>query len=80
MLASLIMFASAQCTGTRMAGSYMLSWEVSDDGISVEFNVSVTTAADTWVAVGFSATLSMVSSATLSMVSFYRLDQSNRAA
>ena len=63
-LASLVMFANAQCSGTRTASSYMLSWEVSYDGVSVEFNVSVTTAANTWVAVGFSATLSMVSSCT----------------
>ena len=62
------MFASAQCSGTwsPTATSYVLSWEVSDDGLSVDFNVSVTTAANTWVAVGFSATRSMVSSYTLS--------------
>ena len=59
------MFASAQCSGTwspSASSSYVLSWEVSDNGLSVEFNVSVTTSANTWVAVGFSATSSMVSS------------------
>lgn len=52
------------CSGTWTASSYKLSWEVSDDGLSVEFNVSVTTASNTWVAVGFSATHSMVRSCT----------------
>ena len=70
------MFASAQCTGTRTASSYMLSWEVSYDGLSVEFNVSVTTAANTWVAVGFTATLSMVSSCTSFLL--HRSEQSRR--
>ena len=68
MLASLVMFASAQCNGTwspSPGSSFVLSWEVSDDGLSVDFNVSVTTAANTWVAVGFSATRSMVSFCTL---------------
>ena len=63
-LASLVMFASAQCTGTwspSATSSYVLTWEVSDDGLSVDFNVSVTTATNTWCAVGFSATASMVS-------------------
>ena len=67
-LASLVMFASAQCSGTwspSATSSYVLTWIVSDDGLSVDFNVSVTTGANTWVAVGFSATRSMVSSCTL---------------
>ena len=67
-LASLVMFASAQCSGTwspSATSSYVLSWIVSDDGLSVDFNVSVTTGANTWVAVGFSATRNMVSSHTL---------------
>ena len=71
-LASLVMFASAQCSGTwspSASSSYVLTWEVSDDGRSVEFNVSVTTAANTWVAVGFSATRSMVSSIIIKIVS-----------
>ena len=72
-LASLVMFASAQCNGTRTASTYMLSWEVSYDGLSVEFNVSVTTAAITWVAVGFSATRDMVSSCTSFLL--YRSEQ-----
>ena len=58
------MFASAQCTGTlspSATSSYVLTWEVSDDGLSVDFNVSVTTATNTWCAVGFSGTASMVS-------------------
>ena len=62
------MIASAQCNGTwspSPGSSYVLSWVVSDDGLSVDFNVSVTTAANTWVAVGFSATQSMVRSCTL---------------
>ena len=53
------------CSGTwspSAASPYILTWVVSDDGLSVDFNVSVTTAANTWVAVGFSATRSMVSS------------------
>ena len=67
LLASLVMFASAQCNGTwspSPGSSYVLSWEVSDDGLSVDFNVSVTTAANTWVAVGFTGTRNMVSSCT----------------
>ena len=63
-LASLVVFASAQCSGTwspSATSSYVLSWIVSDDGLSVDFNVSVTTGANTWVAVGFSTTRSMVS-------------------
>ena len=71
-LASLIMFASSQCSGTwspSASSSYVLTWEVSDDGRSVEFNVSVTTAANTWVAVGFSATSSMVSSINIKIAS-----------
>ena len=68
-LASLVMFASAQCSGTwspSATSSYVLTWIVSDDRLSVDFNVSVTTAASTWVAVGFSATLSMVNSSVFS--------------
>ena len=45
-LASLVMFASAQCTGTWSPSampSYLLSWEVSNDGLSVRFNVTVPT-------------------------------------
>ena len=67
-LASLVMFASAQCSGTWTASSYRLSWEVSDDGVSVEFNVSVTTGSNMWVAVGFSGTPNMVSSCTSSLL------------
>ena len=63
-LASLVMFASAQCSGTWSPSampSYVLSWEVSSDGLSVRFNVTVPTTSNTWAAVGFSATASMVS-------------------
>ena len=63
-LASLVMFVRAQCNGTwspSATSSYVLTWIVNDDELSVDFNVSVTTAANTWLAVGFSATRSMVS-------------------
>ena len=63
-LASLIMFASAQCSGTwspSAVPSYLLSWEVSKDGLSVRFNVTVPTTTNTWTAVGFSPIPSMVS-------------------
>ena len=63
-LASVVMFASAQSNGiwsSSPTSSYVLTWVVSDDRLSVDFNVSVTTAANTWVAVGFSATQNMVS-------------------
>ena len=43
-LASLVMFASAQHTGTWSPSampSCLLSWEVSNDGRSVRFNVTV---------------------------------------
>ena len=73
LLASLVMFASAQCSGTwspSAMSSYVLSWEVSSDGLSVRFNVTVPTTG--CAAVGFSATPSMVSYlSTLIMIIIY---------
>ena len=69
------MFASAQCSGTwspSAMSSYVLSWEVSSDGLSVRFTVTVPTTG--WAAVGFSATPSMVSyliMSTLIMIIIY---------
>ena len=63
-LVNLIMFASAHCSGTWSPSampSYVLSWEVSNDGLSVRFNVTVPTTTNTWAAVGFSPIPSMVS-------------------
>ena len=67
------MFASAQCSGTWSPSampSYVLSWEVSSDRLSVRFNVTVPTTG--WAAVGFSTTASMVSYLnTLIMIIIY---------
>ena len=63
-LVNLIMFASAHCSGTWSPStmpSYVLSWEVSNDGLSVRFNVTVPTTTNTWAAVGFSPIPTMVS-------------------
>lgn len=64
LLTTLTALVSSQCTGTLSPSdhsSYVLTWEVNDDRTTVDFNVSVTTPANTWVAVGFSASSIMVS-------------------
>ena len=50
------------CDGqfTATDGSYVFSWSVQSNGMYVDCNVSVNTAANTWVAVGFSENRIMV--------------------
>ena len=50
------------CDGqfTDTAGSYVFSWSLQSNGRYVDCNVSVDTAANTWVAVGFSENRIMV--------------------
>ena len=51
-LLSLVMFTTTQCNETwspLVRSVYVVIWIVSDDGLSVDFNVSVTTAANYFV-------------------------------